>query len=445
MNKKKIIFLVALWVIVFILLIVAIIASMNTGNKSSGNSKIDKDLSIWILDDSKDDFSIFLEEFKKYSGIKNLNITVESFSNYKEYNKALSSAIIKEQSPDLYMLNNNEKSIFLENAAWIDPLIISPDELRSYFKPFFWDDLITNSEEEWEKIEFLLGVPFWYETLWLYYNFKRVNDVKKLWSFPKIQEVIEDFSENRPWYTALGIWMWTSVEDSQDIITQFIMSSWAKWISSVWGSEINSAFSEYFAYSSEDNKYIDDHEILIKSNRTNLDYFIDWKIAMIFAYPRMLNRIAEAWFSRNFLRVTSFPDFINDSEKLVNYNYFVMSKYSNNKELAYDFLKYLFSEEWQKAYITAFKYYIPARISVYADLKDTNINDDFYIKISNFYNSEAIYSSFNKIVREDYDYEIKKILDDQVSYLQKAGSLFSSLRCVWDKIINLENLSKNCR
>jgi maltose-binding protein MalE len=45
------------------------------------------------------------------------------------------------------------------------------------------------------------------------------------------------------------------------------------------------------------------------------------------------------------LRVTTFPDFINNSEKLVNYNYFVLNKDSKNKGIAYDFLKYVFSEK----------------------------------------------------------------------------------------------------
>jgi ABC-type glycerol-3-phosphate transport system substrate-binding protein len=96
------------------------------------------------------------------------------------------------------------------------------------------------------------------------------------------------------------------------------------------------------------------------------------------------------------LRVTGFPDFINESEKLVNYNYFVLNKNSVNKGLAYEFLNYVFSEEGEKAYINHFKYYVPARISVYSELKDDKIHDDFHIKLKNFYNSEATYSSFNK-------------------------------------------------
>jgi len=66
---------------------------------------------------------------------------------------------------------------------------------------------------------------------------------------------------------------------------------------------------------------------------------------MIFGYPRMLLDIDEKGFSKAMLRAINFPDFINDSDKLVNYNYFVLNKNSQNKDAANKFLKYVFSEE----------------------------------------------------------------------------------------------------
>jgi ABC-type glycerol-3-phosphate transport system substrate-binding protein len=442
MNKKKIIFLAILWAILFIIIVVLIV--WMASNKTVNNKLSANDFKIWILDDSVEDFNLFIEDFKKDSGLKNLPITVESFSDYGEYNRALASAIIKGEAPDLYMLNNNEKSIFLENATWIDPSVISPDDLRSYFKTFFWDDLILTNGEGKEKIEFLVWVPFGFETLWLYYNARLVPDLKKLKSFPKIGEAIEYIDDNKPGITALWIWLWTTVVNSEDIITQFIMSSWIKNISLLSSSDINSSFSEYFDYASGKNNYIRSYNILSKSSRTNIDYFIDWKIAMVFGYPRMLNYIATAWFSKNLLRATNFPDFINESDKLVNYNYFVLNKKSANKNISYAFLKYLFSEEGEKSYLSHFKYYLPARISVYSELKDNTINDSFYIKLKNFYNSEAIYSSFNKWIKDIYDRKIVLIIDNEVNYLQRVSSFVSSLKCMSSKVIQLENLSKKC-
>jgi len=116
MNKKKIIFLILLGILTIIIIVVAVIMSKNTdkNNKSQANSD---NFTIWILEDSKDDFNVFLDKFKSDTSNENFIANVETFSDYTEYNMALSSAIIKGEAPDLYMLNNNEKSIFLENAT----------------------------------------------------------------------------------------------------------------------------------------------------------------------------------------------------------------------------------------------------------------------------------------------------------------------------------------
>ena len=104
------------------------------------------------------------------------------------------------------MLNNNEKSIFLENAIWIDPEIISPDDLRSWFFPFYWGDLILTSGDGENKIEFLLWIPFWFETLGLYVNLRRIFDTKKLSTFSEMENVIREFHEKKPELVALWIW-----------------------------------------------------------------------------------------------------------------------------------------------------------------------------------------------------------------------------------------------
>jgi ABC-type glycerol-3-phosphate transport system substrate-binding protein len=64
--------------------------------------------------------------------------------------------------------------------------------------------------------------------------------------------------------------------------------------------------------------------------------------------------------------------------------------------MAYEFLKYLFSEKGEKAYLNIYKYYLPARISLYSDIKEREINDNFYVKLKDFFNSEANYASFDK-------------------------------------------------
>jgi len=442
MNKKKIFFLAILWF--FVLIIVLIVSFINWWEKTDIWNKTSGNFKIWILNDSVDDFSLYIEDFKKASWVINFAPKIESFDNYDEYNSALASAIIKGEAPDLYMLNNNEKSIFLENAIWIDPEVISPDDLRTYFKPFFWDDLILSTWVDDLKKEFLVWIPFWFETLGLYFNFRRINDVKKLNNFPNIENYITELHDSKPELTALWIWRWTTVENSSDIITQFIMSDQVKDLSMVNSSNIKNVFSEYFNFATWDNNYSQFDISLKQEWKTNLDSFIDEDVGMIFGYPRLLSKIDEKWFSKSTLMVTNFPDFINETEKLVNYNYFVLNKDSQNKQPAYEFMKYIFSEEWEKAYLNHFKYYIPARISVYSDVKDRKISDSFNIKLKDFYNSEAIYSSFDKWLKTVYDKEITILLDDEINYLTNVSRFIESLKCKSSKIIKLEKLSESC-
>ena len=443
MNNKKMIFLWILGFFVVIVIIIAIFLWKQTEENKKTTAKY-TDFKIWILDDTREQFNAFLENFKKDTNNSNFSVTIETFKNYEEYNMALSSAIIKGEAPDLYMLNNNEKSIFLENAIWIDPDIISADDLRTYFYWFFWDDLIYSSWEKEQKVEFLVWVPFWFETLGLYYNFQRVNDVKKLKSFPELQNYIEEFHDNKPGLTALWIGMWSTVRNSSDIFSQFLMAENANWIDVINSSNIKKSFSEYFSYNWWDNWYVKADNILKEQWKTNLDYFIDWEIAMIFWYPRLLNDIDERGFKKQLLRAVNFPEFINDSKKMVNYNYFVLNKDSKNRELSYALLKYMFSEEWQLAYLNEHKYYLPWRISLYSEVKNIEINDSFYIKLKDFFNSEAEYSSFDKWLKVNYDRSIVKLLDDEVNYSERASNFISMLKCKTSKITKLENLSDEC-
>jgi hypothetical protein len=78
-------------------------------------------------------------------------------------------------------------------------------------------------------------------------------------------------------------------------------------------------------------------------------------------------------------------------------------------------------------------------------LKDNKISDDFLVKIKNFYDStETIYSSFDKWIKDIYDKEMMKILDEEVNYLNTVWNFVVWLRCKINKFIKLENLSRVC-
>jgi len=94
MTNKKIIFII----ISAIILLLILFLSLKIGSKSKvTNNKVTVgDFKVWILNDNKDKFNTFLNDFKsinkKYS---NKNFVVESFDNYDEYQEVLASAISK--------------------------------------------------------------------------------------------------------------------------------------------------------------------------------------------------------------------------------------------------------------------------------------------------------------------------------------------------------------
>jgi ABC-type glycerol-3-phosphate transport system substrate-binding protein len=221
------------------------------------------------------------------------------------------------------------------------------------------------------------------------------------------------------------------------------MSTKAKWINSITDTSLRWAIWNYNSFTSWKNHYDDIDSILTRTKKDNIYAFISWDIWAIIAYPKIINEINEQWFNKNLLRATFFPEFINDSQYLVNYNYFVINKNSINQEMSNKLLTYIFSEEWEKELIKDLKYFLPARLSLYDELKDQTIHENFYIKLKHFYNPNVIYSSFDKWIKTIYDYKINDILDNP-NPLHDSFSFFKQLQCKTIKILKLENLNKPC-
>ena len=440
MNKKKIIFLSWVGIVIFLLLVFAIFVS-SSWNKTKKTSNL-KDLTIWTFNTNKDNFNSFLDDFKKDTKNTNLNIKVENFTDYEEYNLALASAFAKWEAPDIFMLNNNEKSLFLEQATWIDPNIVSVDNLRTDFKWFFGDDLIMSINNWDKKIEFLMWVPVWYEPLGIFYNIKKIPNQKDLQNFSYIANLIRQ--KARDWFAVIGIWWWRTVKFVWDILAQFFMWIWKNSITSISSTDVKNVLTDYEQYFSWDNNYEEIDTNLFIKQQNNIDAFIDWKIWAIFAYPRVILDIDDKWFSKRLLRAVSFPEFINESKYLIDYNYFLLNKNTKNIEASYAFLSYIFSEFWEKKYLNHFKYLLPARTWLYDELKDDFINDNFFVKRKNFYNSTIEYSSFDKWIKFIYDNNTKNILDIKENTKSIFDSFITSLKCKTKKILKLENLSNNC-
>lgn len=453
MNKNKIIFSI-IWVVIIWLIILWV----SVLNSSSGQTNRDRlsteDFKIWTYNLDTTKLEDILKEFKSSnSAYDKKNIVVENFSDYSDYEESLKSSIIQWNSPDIFLINNFEKSYIETQTIWINPLLINPNDFRKNYKTFLWDDLIWKIENwSWQTVEFVKWIPVWYETLWVFYNKKYWIKSTDLDSWAAVSNVVNTIKERNPEVIPLWIWNWSTVYDSKDIITQFFMLSWEDgidnfaWISDVWFKE---AFATYYSYADEkwNNWYDSKFEDMKVSWKTNLDLFNQWDLAMMIAYPSLVEKMDWKWFNKSFLFAEPFPHYFSSKWKtLVRYNYFVVNKNTKDETLAFDFLKYLSEEKWAKEFLNSFTYFLPALVSLEKEKLGEKINSSYNIVLGDFYKEwdDSLFSSFDKWITSLYDSEITNILDNTMSYIEEVKNFQKLIQCKYNKFYNLQNLSSNC-
>ncbi len=441
MNKNKIIF----WIIgaLFVIMLLFIVTNLN--NNSEKQVWKSWSFSIWIIWDENTQSENILTNFKEiHPEYSNKDIKVEIFSNYDDYSYALMSSIIRDKAPDIFMLNNNEKdSIFSEQIMWINPENINPNDFRKKFKWVFADDLIITS---WEA-EFLVWMPVWYETLWIFYNRRHVKD-SELASIAWLNNLVAELKEKSPNLVPIWIWNWSTVYWVSDIITQFFMlEDWISGLSDISWTNAKQWFSSYLVYWDENGYNGFDSRFSELSNlwQNSIDLFSKWTTFMVVGYPSLINEIDKKWFSKNFLLASPFPHYSTTSGKsLINYNYFVINKKSAEPELANNFLKYLSTDVWAENFLVSFPYYLPALMSLESDKLEEKIHPKYNIVLNDFFNPDYELWSFNKWIKTLYDKNIVSILDNAWSYESAFTDFKESILCKAEKISTLENLSKSC-
>ncbi len=453
MNKNKIIFAI-IWALV-LWAIFWVVSLLNSAWETTNRPRMStEDFTIWTYNLDKSKLDSIVKDFKSSNTVyANKTINIENFTSYKDYEDSLLSSIVQWKSPDIFLLNNFEKSYLENQVIWINPNLINPNDFRKNYKTFFSDDLISKTQD-WsgQLVEYVVWVPVWYETLWVYYNRKFGIKSSDLESWAAVSNVVNTIKQRNPDIIPLWIWNGSTVDDSQDIITQFFMLSWDKWentfssISDVWFKE---ALTTYFSYADEtewnayDKKYYD----MKRDWKTNLELFSEWELAMIIGYPSMINKIDGSWFNKSFLFTEPFPHYFSSKWKtLVRYSYFVVNKDTKDETLAFDLLKYLSSEKWSKNFLSKFTYLLPALVTMEQDKLGEKIHDSYNIILGDFINQwdDSLLSSFNKGITSLYDTEMIKVLDNTMTYIEEVKKMQKYVWCKYNKLFNLQNLSVSC-
>ncbi len=444
-NKNKIIFFVV-WIVILISIVFLLMQANKDNWNNNSASTWNNNFNIWMVsNDSNINTYDFVTWFKELNpSYKNTNIVIETFPSYEDYNLAMVSAINAGKWPDLFVMNNSESvSVFDEQILWISSDIINPNDFRKKYAWFFSDDLILSSES-WE---FLKWLPVWYETLWVFYNRIKIRntDLETLTTLNnKIQEI------NQSSRNTISIWLWngSTVEYAWDIVTQLLMlEDWVNSIESINDSSIRQVLGSYFLYWDTDsyNKYNNKFLELSNLDEKSLYLFSKWDIHMVVWYPSMINDIKEYGYSKTYLLAEPFPHYYSwEGNTLVNYNYFVINKDTQNLDLAYDLLSYLSTDVWANSFLSIFPYKLPALLSLLWDKLEQKIHPDFNVTLSDFYNEDSIMSSFDKWIMSIYDREIIDILDDPINYQTNFSNFLSTIKCKLSKVKNLSWFSQVC-
>ncbi len=449
MTNKKIIFLVIS--IVVIVLLTFVIMNLNNSQVDDWWDKNTTSwLKIWTVWDDKSKFESFLSEFKALNkSYEKVAFTVESFSDYNEYELAMASALARWEAPDIFVLNNNTSSYLDSYIEWIDPSRINPNDFRKKYKWIFSDELITSYKDEqlWRDVEYLLWIPVWYESLWIYYN-RRDTKSSDLSTLAWLSNVVSNMRQKDSRIIPLWIWNWSTVVWAEDIITQLLILEWIMWINSSEINKIKEAFSTYFMYWNKTwrNRYNSKFTAMKQDLKDNLDLFADWDIAMVVWYPRLLEEIIKNWYWSNLLLARPFPHYSETAGKtLINYNYFVISKDTQNYNLAMDLLEYMQTDNWAEKFLSNFTYYLPALLNLEDRKLSEKIDPKFNVILWDFVNTSTELTSFDKWLKNIYDEGMLDILDDENNY----DILFKQLRnytsCMKKKIVDLQGLSASCQ
>lgn len=381
MAQRKIIFFIIIGII-GILLAFGIMAL----NKETKPTTVKGNLTIWLKEWTTEDFQKIIDGFKTYAPeYKNTVINVEKkVEDTEKYRNLLLTTMSDNAGPDIFMIPQWEDAILSLQAEPIPGNVINITDFENRFDSVF-GDLITQSGSN----QFLMGVPLWYETLWVFYNRSLMRTgVPQNWN--QVEMMYSDFPLGK---YPTNFWLGKQfVPNIADIIPFFLSDKKIRdftTLSTWW----DAAVGEYFTYGdlktgqntpltewdtgNNDNNSdpyaastLRENELTLRENTaTTLDMFLRGDIGFIIWYPSLIGELEKSekrvnsW-SADLIYTEKIPQFSNKtSENIAKYNYFAISKKTTNPDIALKFLEYLMTPDAGSISLNTYRSLIPAQIA----------------------------------------------------------------------------------
>lgn len=409
MSPRKIVFLV----IVGLLGLLLIYGIWNLSQSRNQRQETEvKSISVWVVGDTSEQYQTLFSEFwvlnKMY---EETVIDVRVFPDYDKYQRILLSTLSEGTGPDIFMVEWGGDDI-LESKTF--PLPGSRSDLSDFDKRYenIFLPLLRTEGEGKEITRSLIGVPLWYETLWLFYHKSLLRSIPKTWS--EVETLNQ--SNDKPSVVATNLWFSpTYTPNATDIIGYFMgKSGVARSTKDIgWGTD---GIGEYLAYSSiksadggvsssdtetvsldaEDTVLdtpvndapitsIDIRKEMDDNRLSTIDLFMRWRIAMIIGFPSIIREIEK---SQKRAGQEALNDIIlterlpqdslgKNRVNIAKYRYLALSKKSENLDAAADLLAYILSDVGTQKAREAFPLLISPIRSGSQEQKETILSELF--------------------------------------------------------------------
>jgi multiple sugar transport system substrate-binding protein len=383
-NRKVII---AAGVLMTAMIILMLASALGLNPRGRGEKLQNADLIIWGLWDDSGLMDKYISDFRKqYSNIK---IEYRKLTP-QEYETDLVNALAENRGPDIFAMHHTWYSKHKNKLAPMPENIMTLKEYKERFVDVVYDDFVVGDK--------IYGVPFYTDTLALFYNKDAFNDagiVNPPATWKEVQDLVPRLTKIDQFgnFIQSGIALGTgdNINRSPDLLAALMIQTGAQMTNPNDYTQIT--FSQGRTQSGQDIKpaelaleyytdFANPRKVVYNWNPTlnnSIDAFYEREVAMMISYSYQVEAIKAKAPRLNFA-VAPLPQ-VSLESGLANYaNYwgYGVSSQSKYPSEAYQFLKFMTEKEQSQQYFLSTKRPTPRRDLI--DIQSQDIDYGIFVK-----------------------------------------------------------------